>query len=320
MKNHLAGQYWSNWQLTLDAKKQSSQQSTFVDWAGHPSVWGLVSNEVFGFEGRRSVNSDFAELIARAVSHLERPRALSLCCGDGEFELGLMQREVIASIDGLDIASARVEAAKMRLEMAPFLGLECRFFVEDVNRLVLKPRSYDLVIAKSALHHVESLERLFEEVYWALCPEGSLVAIDFFGPSRFQWTDRQLELAQSFWNERVPDEIRRRARAEGLATIPRLSLDAMMELDPSEAARSSEIMSAALELFRVDSEIPLGGTILNLLLWGNRVNYFDPHNKLHNCCLEQAFKLERQLIREGAIQSDFRAIVLKPRVGSERHA
>jgi len=59
---------------------------------------------------------------------------------------------------------------------------------------------------------------------------------------------------------------------------------------------------------------------MNLMLWGDRVNYFDPGAEPHNECLQQAFLQERQWILEGLIESDFRLIVLKPKKRTRSYA
>ncbi|NBP35848.1 MAG: class I SAM-dependent methyltransferase [Betaproteobacteria bacterium] len=320
MRGNRVEEHWSQWQREQESDKRLGTHRGYVDWADHPTVWNLVSKEAFGTSGQRSVIGDFADFLACLMSPFERPNALSLCCGNGDFERQLVRSRVLETVDGVDLASARVRAAQEQLANEVAIQERCRFCVADVNRLSLRPRTYDLVIAKSALHHVESLERLFEEIYWGLKTEGCIVAMDFFGPSRFQWSDLQLELAHRLWTECVPFEIRQRAKADGLAYLERPSLDAMMRLDPSEAVRSSEILAVGLELFTLEQEIPLGGTLMNLMLWGDRVNYFDPGAEPHNECLQQAFLQERQWILEGLIESDFRLIVLKPKKRTRSYA
>jgi len=61
--------------------------------------------------------------------------------------------------------------------------------------------------------------------------------------------------------------------------------------------------------FKIQANISLGGTVLNLLLYGDRVNRFDSENPRHNLILEEAVSFERNLMASGKLGSDFKFIV-----------
>ena len=56
----------------------------------------------------------------------------------------------------------------------------------------IRKDSYDLVLAEGALHHFTPLHAVYDKIFRALKEGGYLVINDFVGPTRFQWTDRQL--------------------------------------------------------------------------------------------------------------------------------
>jgi hypothetical protein len=87
----------------------------------------------------------------------------------------------------------------------------------------------------------------------------------------------------------------------------------MIALDPSEAVRSSDLYPLLNAHFELECDIALGGTLLNLLLWGERVNRFDPQDHVHNQVLLEACALEHDLMNSGVLGSDFRFIVARPR-------
>ncbi len=78
------------------------------------------------------------------------------------------------------------------------------FIVCDVNSGNFGNDKYDVVFAKAALHHVEQLGSLMQGIRQCLKPDGHLVTIDFFGPTRFQWTGCQLQAANNFIAENMP--------------------------------------------------------------------------------------------------------------------
>ncbi|MFW5955523.1 MAG: class I SAM-dependent methyltransferase, partial [Rhodothermales bacterium] len=133
--------------------------------------------------------------------------ALSLACGTGSNELAWARKGVFSRIVGVDISPDRIAVAT---DAARTEGLSdvLRFEVRDVQAK-LPDGPFDLVIAEGALHHLSNLSRLLPEITGILRPEGYLVLNDFVGPSRFQWTDRQLEIIDGLLLV-LPDSYRHR--------------------------------------------------------------------------------------------------------------
>ena len=115
MRGNRVEEHWSQWQREQESDKRLGTHRGYVDWADHPTVWNLVSKEAFGTSGQRSVIGDFADFLACLMSPFERPNALSLCCGNGDFERQLVRSRVLETVDGVDLASARVRAAQEQL-------------------------------------------------------------------------------------------------------------------------------------------------------------------------------------------------------------
>lgn len=301
LPSHIARNHWDQWQTS-----RSLSPSVYVDWGDHPTILAEVFRAAFGdpkldfFRYFKEVHPDFA-----------RRSALSLCCGDGGFERALLDHGVFASITGIDLAPARIAAAR---EIHRPVADRLNFDVGDVNTGNFGTSSTDIVFAKAALHHVENLEQMASGICRALRVPGFLVAIDFFGPNRFQWTDAQLRAANWFLLNRVPPQLRARKDASVYEEVRRPTVAEMIALDPSEAVRSGELMPVLSRYFDFTVNIPLGGTLLNLIFFGDIINNFDESDPAHNQILVEACQYERALIDAGVIESDFRLIVAKPRV------
>jgi SAM-dependent methyltransferase len=144
-----------------------------------------------------------------------------------------------------------------------------------------------------------------------LAPGGLLVLIDFVGPSRFQWTDAQLEAVEGLL-AKIPEEYRRRwqdGRKKSRVYRPgRLS---MWVSDPSEAAQSSEILPALRERFELLEVKDLGGTILHLLFKDIAHHYVTPDATALRI-LASAFEAEDRALRSGQLPSDFVFAVARP--------
>lgn len=305
----VAAGHWDQWQ----ARRALQPSGPFTDFGDHPQVMGRVCEHLFG-----SSETGFIDYIGQQLPALGQSHVLSLCCGDGSFECALAEQGVFGRVTGMDISPARVASGNARIAsrtlpcgqpLAERVQLRCA----DVNQADYGQSAYDVVLAKSSLHHIENLEHAFEQIRRCLKPGGKLVSIDFFGPTRFQWTDTQLALRSWFWRQRVPAELRHDDQGQPIPEITRPSVQSMLEMDPSEAVRSGELYALLQQHFELHSDLALGGTLLNLLLYGDIVNRFDPANPAHNAVIHEAVDWERQLMAQGMLPSDFRLVIGQPR-------
>lgn len=138
-------------------------------------------------------------------------------------------------------------------------------------------------------------------------PGGCLIAIDFFGPTRLQYTDVQLETANRFLIDEVPEALRLQADGS-IYSARRPTVAEMIASDPSEAVRSGEILALLRQHFRRLDVRDIGGTVLDLIFSSSIVNNFDESNPAHNRIVEKAFALEQSLLASGAIEADFKFV------------
>ena len=298
--------HWDTWQLD-----QPATQGRYNDWGDHPTVFRAVMRHVFG-----SADVDFFSFLKQKYPGCAQAHALSLCCGDGAFEEQLLQMGVFDRITGLELSPQRIAHGQSRMSQCKTDAAgRLNFLQQDVNLGDYGEQRFDVVFAKAALHHIENLEQAMQGIQRCLRPGGLLITIDFFGPTRFQWTDAQLQACNSFWSERVAPRLQCDREGCAVNAIARPTLEAMIKMDPSEAVRSGELHRMLRDEFDVLEDFALGGTVLHLLLSEGRVNRFDAANPLHNAVLEEAVAFERQLISSGALNSDFRFIVARPKTG-----
>jgi hypothetical protein len=139
-----------------------------------------------------------------------------------------------------------------------------------------------------------------------LKPGGFFLLHEFVGPSRFQWTDRQLEAVNGVLKV-LPERYRRNLKAGGdelIHQIKRPTIREMRRADPSEAIRSSEILEMPPEYFRVIETRELGGALIQLLMEGITGNFgYDNPDDMK--LLKLIFQLEDLLMEMGDLSSDF---------------
>lgn len=210
----------------------------------------------------------------------------------------------------MDVAPRAIEKAAASAKEA---GLDhLRYRVVDGNALQIEPRSCDVVFGVHSIHHIARLEDVFRQVAGALRPGGLFFMNEFVGPTRFQWTERQLEVVNGLL--RALPESFRLSSVDGRRkdVVRRPTVEEMIAVDPSEAVRSAEILPVASEHFEILEVRPYGGTVLQTLLDDIAGNFARPGTGGREI-LDAIADLEWALIQAGVLQSDFAVVVARPK-------
>lgn len=143
-----------------------------------------------------------------------------------------------------------------------------------------------------------------------LKPDGYLIVNEFIGPTRFQWTDRQIECINNLLAI-LPTKYRVLENGKSLKSkIFRPSRLRMKLGDPSEAIESSNICPCLSEHFNIVERKNYGGTILHMLLNGI-AHHFIENNFEAQQWLQICFEIEDLLMKEGEIESDYAIFICK---------
>ncbi|MEO5930962.1 MAG: class I SAM-dependent methyltransferase [Candidatus Kapaibacterium sp.] len=237
--------------------------------------------------------------------------ALSLGCGAGSRELDWVVGGGIRLLEACDISWKRIAHAR-RIAREEGVDDTLRFFRQDVYELDVEPARYDVIIVEGALHHFRDIGLILERINRWLKPDGILIVNEYVGPSRFQWTDRQLESVnglmallphryRTVWGGK---RIKRRVYRPG-----RLSLYLN---DPSEATESAKIGDLLPAMFEVKERAEYGGTVLQLL-FKDIAHHFLSGDADTAELLRFCFDAEDLLLRQGELQSDFSFFVCAKR-------
>jgi len=123
-------------------------------------------------------------------------RAVSVGCGRGEKERALIKAGLVDRFDLFEASDVRADQAKRGAEQEG-MGDRVDVFVEDAFRHPAHGR-YDLVYWDHSLHHMLDVDKAISWSVTALKPGGLLVVNDYVGPSRLQWTRREVDYARKF--------------------------------------------------------------------------------------------------------------------------
>lgn len=302
--------------------RQNEQERTKTAWAytyDPPQNWSNIPAVVARWNLLISGDPqlDYRDYVARKYfPDASALLGLSLGCGNGSNEIAWAKQGRFQRIDAYDISRIRLDNA---MSQAKEHGVDSiiDFQLADVYQLEQQPDSYDVIVIEGSLHHFSPLQEILERIARWLKPEGYFILHEYAGPSRFQWTDRQVEVCNSLLAilPRKYTQLYNSTRHKRRVLKPgRLR---MILRDPSEAVESARIRPLIQQLFEVVELKGFGGTILHLLLYEIAQNFCndDPDTQRW---LQLCFDIEDQLIAEGDLTSDFiMAVCKKRREGGE---
>ncbi|MEM8996867.1 MAG: class I SAM-dependent methyltransferase [Acidobacteriota bacterium] len=216
-------------------------------------------------------------------------RVLSVGCGIGELERGVAGQDAARHVDGIDVSPASLaEAARLAADQ----GLSDAIHYHRATAtewLGSTGRSYDLVFFHGVLHHLEHLEEILALAGSSVQGgEPGLIYIDeYCGPSRDEWTDAHLEIAERFF-QRVAADDRRTPHV-----WPPIAIE-----DPTEMIRSSDIEGTVRRELEIVEYRPYWGNVVMPLINAIRASRLGRYTDL----LIEAWDEEMRLAATGAFE------------------
>ncbi len=235
-------------------------------------------------------------------------RGLSLGCGTGGNEQLWARTGAFGRLDGVDVSQRRIDFATEAAEEAGLADV-LRFRVADVHTMTADGERFDVLLGLQSLHHFADLDRTLPRLAGLLEPDGLFVVDEFVGPTRFQWTDRQLDAANALLAT-LPPERRRTTDGRIKQRVVRPSRLSMVLDDPSEAVDAAALLPGIRRLFDVVEERPYGGSVLHIALSGISHNFLDQDAETL-ALLDKCFAAEDEALPE--VGHDFTALVCRPR-------
>ena len=255
-------------------------------------------------------DSNWLDWAARRYFSIPAELALGIGSGDGGLERHGLSVGLATRFEAFDASPGAVELAGT---LAQEHGIADRvtYVVADLNEHRFEPGRYDAAFASMAVHHIRNLDHFFSQLQQALKPGSLFVSNEFVGPNQFQWTDRQMELADDLLN-RIPERYRRSLVSGHVKSrVTRQPIANMNAVDPTEAIRSADIIPLMRRYFEVIEKVDYGGTLLDLILEEIAGNFKDTGEDLE--VLTPLFEAERRYIETGVIESDFTVLVARSR-------
>jgi len=194
----------------------------------------------------------------------EETAIVSIGSGNCDVEIGLTQSLVAENhhnftIECLDINADMLDRGRTEADRRG-VRQHLRFTRCDFNRWNPR-RSYDIVIANQALHHVLELEHLIGAIKQNLGPGGQFLTADTIGRNgHLKWPETRLAL-QPFWDE-LPQSYRFNQQLKRQEHEP---MDHDCSVDGFEGIRAQDILPLLVENFEFELFIPFANIILTFI-------------------------------------------------------
>ncbi len=299
----------STWRQAL--AENWEEMRALTDWMGLPAMHEHVAELHTG--SPMSVGGDWVDhslhrhlnplaerLAARDGTPGRRLSMVSFGCGTGQIEQVVLSRGwPVRRIVCREYDPALLDRARDTLSgLCP----DQEFQQFDYNSPeAVGFEAFDVAFFCHSMHHCTDIERFLPFLNRVVAPDGVVLGLDYFGPSRLQMThDAKRMLDEIF--ESLPEHLRL-----NLATgevEPSFVIDTVAQVaraDPSEAPRSADLRSLLFSSFPVREVSPMGGTLLRPLLARRAGNFRSAGD---HCILKLLMVLERELIRSGRLPSD----------------
>lgn len=285
-------------------EKAESEEWLGLYWQSHVLTQARINRDI-----SKGTDENWVNFTKRRFFPDRVPLALSLGCGYGALERHALQVDIAERFEAFDLAPEAIEVARREAESAG-LGDRISYGVSDLNAIELEPERYGAVFAAQALHHIEALEHVLDEIGRSLTEDGLFVVNEYVGPARFQFPDERLPLMNELLLA-LPESHRRNLRTgETKTEVLRPDEAEVRRVDPSESIRSDEILPLIEERFEIVYRADFGGTLLQLVLQDIAGN-FDPGDPKDVAMIDLVCLYEKRLIEEGVLPSDFVYLVAR---------
>lgn len=277
-------------------------------WLQHPTLLTFVSERVSG-------DPAVGTYLWFKQKYFPKPAEMCLIlgCGFGQFERHAMAIGIAKRFHAHDISAGAIEKARQAAAEAG-LAERIEYCITDLNRFTLPARTYDAVFIIMAAHHVVEIEDMFAQVRRAMKPGALLFLDEYIGPNRFQSAPLNVEIINRLLRV-LPSRYRLSLFAQDGSTVDRYAPtppEVIERADPSEAVRSADIVHALKGQFDIVALRPYGGSIQHMLYSGIMGN-FDANDETDVALLRSIAIFEETLERTGVLESDFAAIVARPK-------
>ena len=236
---------------------------------------------------------------------------LAIGSGLAYAEEELVQKGFAEHVTIYEMSTEAVKAASERIKRDGFEERFC-FKNEDILEADIEPNSYDAIFIAAAIHHFFEIEKMFQLMYKVLKPNGLLVYNEYIGPDHHLYEPEVMNIMNEMngcLDEHYRyDCLRKSVREE----MPEVTLEWMMNADPSEGVHASMILPLTYKYFNVEFRGDYGGTIMRPFFTAI-LNNFDFDDYKDKTIARLIVNIEDILLKNGIIPHYHTHVVARKR-------
>jgi predicted SAM-dependent methyltransferase/SAM-dependent methyltransferase len=219
---------------------------------------------------------------------------VSVGCGEATKEIDVVKLGIVERFDLFELSSVAIETGRQAAEN---VGLADRMSFHHGNALE-RPGTYDMVFWNNSLHHMFNVDEAVAWSFNVLRPGGLFVFDEYVGPTRMQFSEFVLGV-NTLYRRLLSHEylIDPCSSDQILDVVHNVDVDALLALDPSEAADSDNILPSINKHFPNAIIKPTGGCVYHIGLNDILHNLRDDEAEI-----ARALMLDDQLTERGLTQ------------------
>lgn len=238
-------------------------QPTSTHWntmysSGQKSAWTsnpMIAEEInvrMTTKNKHWLNWVFEDYFGRSFDKL-----LSIGCGDGAHELIIGRNKYANYIKAFDMSQVGITNAQSAADKE---SLQIDFEINTFDEFASSPdrEQYDVVLFAGSLHHVLNIQEMLVKVQRILAPSGVVIINEYVGPCYCIYPDTQVRIINNHLNRMAPI-----FKLDMNSKWKNPSIELAIEIDPSEAVRSSLIPSFMEFYFDPVLKREFGGALLH---------------------------------------------------------
>lgn len=190
----------------------------------------------------------------------------------------------------------------------------CKSFdvLEDENRITdllsgrsgLQEQQYDLFLCIDVLSHIAPLDLFIEKINHILKDKGFIIAMEYVGPVNFQWSDKDIEIADTIY----------KALNNGIiATKPPLSISSYLyPIDGQGAVSSNRVIPLIERVFDMVTVRYFGNPLYDLLI-NKIIDRLDVNEAKDAAILRLIIQTGQVLVQKGILENNYVLIIARRR-------
>jgi SAM-dependent methyltransferase len=228
----------------------------------------------------------FYEFLNREYSITNLQRGLSICNKLRGLEDNFIENHICKSFDVINVPEVITSGMAGTMD--------------------LKENHYDLFLCVDYLNRIENLDVFLKDIGKALKEDGIIIAMEYIGPARFQWTAKEIGITDTIYGA-----LTGRSALSTFSELPSLNIFPHEHGSRvADTVNPENVIPMLQELFDILDVRYFGGPFYDLLL-NKMLHRLDQENEKDVILIKTIIQYEQILIKENILENAYAMIIAK---------